>query len=175
MEANNSIYQRAARWGVPFGLYMAVTAATGICGDLLPGMALLSLVMLVGTPVLVYRYQRRQFIDEDGMSEYAALWMLGILLFVLGAIIASLIVYLLLQYGRPGYLTTQMQAMIDTYSAMPQFKDDETLRTLQRMLDKGMMPTPIEMVFNAYWFITFTGSMTSAVTALLAQRPLKKK
>jgi len=41
------------------------------------------------------------------------------------------------------------------------------------MVDKGALPTPIEAVFNAYWFITFGGSMLSALTALLARRRIK--
>jgi len=175
METSKNIFHRAAVWGIPFGLYLAAVAATSIYADKLPVLSLVCLVMLVGIPVLVYRYQRRQFIDDDGFSEYAALWMLGIMLFVLGAVLASLIVYLLLQYARPGFLYDQAQTLINTYRAMPGMADNDVLQTLQQMVDKGMLPTPIEAVVNAYWFITFCGSMLSAVTAWLARLPIRRK
>jgi len=174
MEQGKSIYHRAAVWGIPFGVYMAATAAASIFADMFAPLSLVFLVMLVGVPVLVYRYQRRTFVDEDGFTEYAALWMLGIMLFLLGTIVASLLVYLLLQYGRPGFIYEQAQAVIDAYSQVPQMKDNETLKVLQRMVNEGMLPTPIEAVFNAFWFITFGGSMVSALTAWLAQRPLRR-
>jgi len=31
------------------------------------------------------------------------------------------------------------------------------------------------MVFNAFWFVSFGGSIVSAITALLAQRPLRRR
>jgi len=170
---NNNIFYRSAVWGVPFGLYLSAIAMASIFADLVPMLSVVLLALLVGLPFLVYYYQRRQFVMDGGKSEYAELWMLGIMLHVLGAVLASLVVYLVLQYGRPGFIYSQTQAMIDTYSAMPGMKDNEMLRVLQQMVDKGALPTPIEAVFNAYWFITFGGSMLSALTALLARRRIK--
>ena len=43
------------------------------------------------------------------------------------------------------------------------------------MVNEKLLPTPIEAVFNAFWFITFGGSITSAITALIAGRRLKIK
>ena len=41
---------------------------------------------------------------------------------------------------------------------------------LQKMVDEGMLPSPIETVFNMFWAMTFGGAILSAVTALVAQR-----
>ena len=169
-----SIYQCAGNWGVPFGLYLSCAAVSSIFADWLAPLSLVFILLVLGTPVLTYAFQRRKFIEDDGFTEYAALWMLGILLFILGSIIAGFIVYLILQYFRPDFMYDQARQVIEAYSKMPQMKDSEILRVLQRMIDEHLMPTPIETVFNAFWFTSFGGSVISAITALIAQRPLKR-
>lgn len=174
MEPKKSIFQRAGEWGIPFGLYMACTGVASIFADWFTPLGMIFIVLLLGTPLVVYYFQRRKFIEDDGFTEYAALWMLGIMLFILGAVIAGLIIFLVLQYGRPDFMYDRAQAVIETYSQMPQFKDSEMLHVLKRMVDEKLMPTPIESVFNSFWFISFGGSLLSAITAFIAQRPLKK-
>lgn len=174
MENKKSIYQRASEWGLPFGLYMACAAVASIFADWFAPLSLIFFILVLGTPLVVYYFQRRKFIEDDGFTEYAALWMLGILLFILGSIIAGVIVYFVLQYGRPDFMYDQARQVIKAYSEMPQMQDSEMLRVLQRMVDERLMPSPIETVFNAFWFTTFGGSVTSAITALIAQRRLKR-
>jgi hypothetical protein len=173
-EPKKSIYQRAGEWGIPFGLYLACTAVASIFADWFAPLVTVFLVLLLGTPLVVYYFQRRKFIEDDGFTEYAALWMLGILLFILGAVVAGLIIFLVLQYGRPDFMYEQAEAVIKTYSQIPEMKDSELLHVVQRMVDEKLMPTPIEAVFNSFWFISFGGSLVSAITAIIAQRPLKK-
>lgn len=174
MEQKKTIYQRAADWGIPFGLYLACAAVASIFADWFAPLSLIFLVLLLGTPLVAYYFQRRKFIEDDGFTEYAALWMLGILLFILGSIIAGFIVFLILQYIRPDFMYDQARQVIEAYSKMPQMRDSEILHVLQRMVDEHLMPTPIETVFNAFWFTSFGGSVISAITALIAQRPLKR-
>ena len=174
-EPKKNIYQRAGEWGFPFGLYLACAGVASIFADWFVPLNLIFIVLLLGTPAVVYYFQRRKFIEDDGFTEYAALWMLGIMLFILGTVLASFIVFLVMQYGRPNFVYDQAQAAVDLYSKMPQMKDSEMLRLVQRAIDDKALPSPIETVFNAFWFITFFGSLISAVTALLAQRRLKNK
>ena len=166
MEPKKSIYHRAGEWGFPFGLYLSCAAAASIFADWFVPLNFIFIVLLLGTPIVVYYFQRRKFIEDDGFTEYAGLWMLGIMLFILGTVVASLVVFLILQYGRPGFIYEQAQAAVDLYSKMPQ--------VIKRAIDEKMLPTPIETVFNAFWFITFAGSLLSALTALVAQRPLRR-
>ena len=146
-----------------------------IYADWFAPLQLVFLILLLGTPVVAYAFQRRKFIEDNGFTEYAGLWMLGIMLFILGTIISSLVVYLVLQYLRPNYIYEQTQMAIDTYKQLPQMRDSEMLEILQKMVDRRLLPTPIETVFNAFWFITFGGCLVSAVTALVARRSLPKR
>jgi hypothetical protein len=175
MDKKKSIFQQAGEWGLPFGLYLSCGAIAFIFADWFPPLALVFFVIMLCTPLVSYYFQRRRFIQDDGFTEYAALWMLGIMLYLLGGVLASLVAYLILQYGRPGFIEQQAIAAIDVYSKMPQMKDSEMLRVLQMMIDKKMLPTPIEMVFNVFWFVAFFGSVISAITALIAQRSLPRR
>ena len=169
-----SIYQRAGEWGIPFGLYLACAGLSSIFADWFSPLSMVFFVMFLGTPAVVYWFQRRKFIEDDGFTEYAGLWMLGIMLFIFGTVLASLIIYLVLQYVRPNFMYEQAQAFIDTYSKMPQMRDSDMLRVIQRMMDERLLPSPIETVINSFWFITFGGSLVSALTALVARRPLTR-
>ncbi len=170
-----SIYQRAGEWGIPFGLYMACTAVASIFADKFPPLGYVFMILLVCTPIVVYRFQRQKFIEDEGFTEHAGLWMLGIMLFILGTVVSSFIVYLVLQYVRPGYMYEQGQAAIDAYSKIPQMQDSDMLKVLRRMVDERLMPSPIEVVFDAFWFIAFGGSIISAITAIFARRPIKNQ
>jgi len=138
-------------------------------------LAFVFLGLLVATPMLVYRFQRRKFIEDDGFTEYAALWMMGIMLFILGGVVASFIVYMVLQFGRPNFMYEQAQTVINAYKDIPEMRDSEMLQVIRRMVDENLLPRPIEVVFNAFWFIAFGGSILSAITALVAQRPLPRR
>jgi len=165
-----SIYQRAGEWGVPFGLYLSCAAVASIFADRFPPLSYVFLIMLVCTPLVVYRFQRHKFIEDGGFAEHSSLWMLGIMLFMLGSVISSLVVYLVLQYLRPGFLYEQAQAVIEVYSKLPQASDSEWLRVLQHAVDERMLPSPIQVVFDTFWFVAFGGSVVSAITAAIARR-----
>ncbi len=174
-EPKRSIYKCAAEWGLPFGLYIACMGVASIYTDYFAPLSIIFILMIMATPLVVYYFQRRRFIEDDGFTEYAGLWMLGILLFIFGSVIASFIIYLVLQYFRPDFMYEQARMVINAYSKIPQVSDSEVLRVLQRMVHEKLLPTPIEAVFNAFWFITFFGSLVSAITALIAQRKLPKR
>ena len=72
MEERINPYRRAAENGIPFGAYLSAMAVGSIFADRMPLLALAVLVMMVATPVVVYRFQRRYFIDEQGFTEFAA-------------------------------------------------------------------------------------------------------
>lgn len=170
-----SIYQLAGEWGVPFGLYLTCMATASIFADWFAPLHVVFMVLLLGLPPVTYYFQRRKFIQDDGFTEYSALWMMGIMLYILGTVLCSFIVFHLLQFGRPNFIYEQAQAAVDLYSTMPQMKDNEMLRVLQVAIDEKALPSPIEMVMSVFWFVTFGGSLVSAITALVARRPLPDK
>ena len=92
------------------------------------------------------------------------------MLFILGLIISSFVAYMVLQYGRPGFIYEQAQKAIEVYNAMPEMRDGELVKALQLMVDRHILPTPIEMVFSMFWLVSFLGSVTSAITAFIVKK-----
>ena len=162
--SSKSIYQRAGEWGVPFGLYLSCVAVLSIFADWFAPLQLLFMVLLMGLPLVTYYFQRRKFIEDNGFTEYAGLWMLG-----------SFITFLVITYCRPGFIYEQAQAAVDVYRTMPQMRDNDMVNLLQQAIDDKALPSPIELVMSVFWFVSFAGSLVSALTALVAQRPLPGK
>jgi hypothetical protein len=175
MAAYKSIYKRSAEYGVPFGAYLSVLTISGIYSDKLSVLTILSLAMLIAIPFIVYRYQRRTFLQEGGTTEFAALWMMGILTFIYGSLLCCLVSYFVLQYLRPGYLYEQAQIAINTYKAIPGMQNSDIVRVLQQAIKNNMLPTAIQFLFNLFWVGTFCGSVLSALLAFIAEKiPLPK-
>lgn len=174
MNEQKSLYKQAAENGIPMGLFMSTISLLMLYTDRVPVFSLIALVMLFAGPIVIYRFQRRYFIDEGGMAEYAALWMLGIMMVIFGAIITGAVTYCVLQFVRPNLIYDQAQATIDAYNAIPELrvKVADMLDVMQKMIDQNAMPSAIEMVFSMFWFVTFSGSVLSAVTAAFASRRL---
>lgn len=172
MDERKSVFKRGAECGVPMGLYMSTIALLTLFTDKIPVFSLVAIVMLFAGPFFIYRLQRRYFVEENGMTEYAALWMHGILMVLYGALITSAVAYVVLQYVRPGFIYDQMQTAVNAYNAIPQMKEQmgTMLEVMQQAIDQNMLPSPIELVFNMFWFVAFSGSMVSAVTAAFAAR-----
>lgn len=170
MEQNRSIYQCAGQWGLPFGLYLGCAAVTSIFSDYFAPLSILFFMLVLAAPLVVYRFQRRKYIEDNGFTEHAGLWMLGIMLYILGALVASFIAFLVLNYVRPGFVYEQAQTAIEAYSKIPEMRDSEMVKALQLMVERKVLPSPIEMVFSMFWLVSFLGSITSAISAFIVRR-----
>lgn len=169
MDERKSVFKRGAEFGLPMGLYMATISLCSIFADRVPPLSWVVIVLLVTGPWVVWRMQRRYYIEDGYNSEYATLWMLGILTIIYGALITGLITWATLQWVRPGYIYEVTQNFVDLYSTMPEFKDNELLQVMQRAIDTGALPSPIEMVTSTFWLVTFSGCLMSAITAAFAK------
>ena len=169
MDQRKSVFQRGAEFGLPMGLYMATISICSIFADRMPALSWVVILLLVVWPWFVWRVQRRYYVEDDYSSEYATLWMLGILAIIYGAMITGLITWGVLHWLRPAYVYEQTQAFIDIYSTMPEFKGNEMLQVMQRAIDSGALPTPFEMVTSMFWLVTFSGCVLSAITAAFAK------
>lgn len=174
MNEPKSVFKQAAENGIPLGLFMTTISLLMLYADAMPVFSVIAMVMLFAGPIVIYRFQRRYFVEMSGMAEYASLWMLGIMMVIFGAIITGAATYCVLQFVRPNYIYDQAQATIDAYNAIPEMKVKlaDFLDVMQKMVDQNALPSPIEMVFNMFWFVTFSGSVLSAVTAAFASRRL---
>ena len=154
MECRKSLFKQGAEWGVPFGIYLSVMALLFIFSDKHVGLAALSLAMLPVIPVLIYRWQKKRFVAEQGATAFSNLWMLGILIFIGGSLIASAVSYGVLQYVRPDFFYEQARYVIHEYEAAPR---------------------NIDLVLTGFWTSCFLGSLLSALLAAIIPLMAKNK
>lgn len=175
MEERKSVFKRGAECGLPMGAYMSVMALSTLFADKVSLLSPLFLVMLAFGPFVIYRFQRQYFVQENGMTEYSALWMHGILMVIYGALISGAVTLIVLQWVRPTLLYDQAQQFIDICNAAPEMKTQfgTFVDVVQKMIDEGLMPKPIEVVFSTFWMVTFSGSVLSAITAAFAGQRLR--
>lgn len=164
-----SVFRLGAECGLPMGCYLSVMSVASVFADRLPMLGLVVMVMLFATPLVIWYFQRRYWRESEGMAEYSAMWMLGILTMIYGALITGLVTWCVVEWGRPDFLYDQLQNAIDAYRKMPELKNNEILDVMQKAIDTNALPSTIEMVSNMFWLTAFGGSLVSAVTAAFAR------
>lgn len=166
--AEKSVFKRGAEKGVLMGCWLTIIALMTVYTDLVPILSVLALTMIVITPVFVYKIQRRDYVTLGGAPQHAEEWMLGILLFLFGLLISSLVMYCVLTWLRPDYIQSQAKLLIDTLTTTPELFDDSVREVLVKAVDEDVLPTPIDVVYNMFWFVGFIGAIMSALTAIFA-------
>lgn len=166
MDAKN-IYSTAARLGVPFGAYLSALSAAMVFSDQSQVLPVVALAMMVCLPMALYRMQRRSHI-LDPVTPYAGIWLLGMVTLIFASLICAMVSYVLITTMRPDFINEQMQAAINVYSATPELRDSQLVEAMRTVQKENLLPTPIEYVIQMFWMTSFSGSMLSAFTALLA-------
>lgn len=164
-----SVYRRGAGDGVYLGAVLTALYFSTAYSFMIPGLGLLSLMLIVAVPALIFVLLRRTFISDCGTTAYSALWMHGIMIFLCGAAISSAIAVVHMQWFEPDLLLKQMRMLIDTYNSTDWPQAKEIAHTLQLAIDNHMLPTPINMTIDMLWLIVFTGSMLSMAISFIVK------
>lgn len=170
MNEERSIFKFGAEMGIPVGIYTTLISLATIFSDKFSMLSVVALALLVIGPYFIYRLQRRYVVATECKTEFAHIWMFGIVAIVCGSIITMFTTYMTLEFLRPNYIYDQTQLLIEMYKGVPELKNSEAVTILQQALDKGLLPKPLELTLNMFWMVTFTGSVMSAVTAAFASR-----
>ena len=175
MESNKNVFIKSAELGVPFGAMLLVASIAQMYADKMPLLSFVTLLVAILAPVVIYRFQRKRFIESDGFATYSELWTLGIFTTIGGAMICGLITYGVITMLRPDFLYEQAQAFIDIYKAQPLKQMQEVADVMQKMVKNNLLPTPIDYCMQMFWLTTSLGCVGSAVTAFFAGMTKLKK
>ena len=130
----------------------------------------LSALMLVGIPFVLYYLMIRFRRQNGGASFYSLLWMLGILLFFFASMISGLAEYIYYAYIDPQYIHNQVTALLSLLESMPSLQENEMMNLARQGFENGAIPSPIEMVIQTMWANVFFGSLLSMIVAWPANR-----
>lgn len=160
-----SVYRRAADSGWIFGVYLSVTSMLSLLSTQITIFGIITLIMMIGVPFLLFVFLRKMFIEEMGTSKFSALWMYGILLFLFGSLIAGLVTYIYLQYINPTYMYDTLVQTLNLLKSSPIPDAKDMINIIQTFIDKKLIPSPIEVVMQMIWLTTLTGSFLSIIVS----------
>lgn len=157
MEKNNTqkgIVQFAMEAGAYMGLYFVVKFIFAVLSLNYPFCNVVSTIMLLFVPLVVFFMMRRFSNQNEGGSYFSQLWMMGILLFY----------YV---YINPEYIKSQLSAAVTLLESLNMTSDPSLLEAVKTGLEQGNIPSPMAVVIQQMWVNVFFGSLLSAVMAWL--------
>lgn len=161
-----SPYKIGADDGLYFGLYLAAMFLAMFYCMTIPILSVIALTMVVVTPIIVYFRLRRTFYIDGKRTPMGSLWMQGIVMFFCGSLISGLVALFMMKIVDPGWLRRTLEISVNTLEQLGDGHDD-TYQLMQTMLDRNIIPSPIQIVFQSLWTAVLTGSFVSLICSLL--------
>ena len=170
MEQNErSIYRRGADNGLLLGLYFCIMFAFVIIGERMEAVGIISTLMMFGVPFLVYRFLRKTFVEQRGLTMFSALWTQGIIAFAGAGLVLAVAVYVYIRFLDPDIVLRQVDKLIDIYSDADTPRADEMLTVLKNMRDLHLYPSAREIIIQLELLSIFSGSILSMLMSLLVR------
>ena len=163
-----SVYALGARDGLWTGLAMSLVFVLFVMTADIPLLGLPAMAGFVFVPCMVWNFLRRRWVAADVPEQFAAVWLHGICIFLFGAIILAMAMYLTLNFIAPGWIEQQTIKAAMRLSTQPDAVDEA--RDVARIVENGLLPSPIRIAVSSIWLVAFTGSLWSMFFAAILTR-----
>ena len=164
-----SPYRRGAHDGFTFGIYLTAMFFCSIFAINVPLLGLISFVLMVGVPLVIYRYLVSFERSLGEAASFPMLWMQGVVIFFCGSLIVSAAMVVYMKWIEPDYILNQIKMVADMSGTAPGTFMDEAAEVAQAMIDNKFIPSPISIMTEIIMLAIVTGSILSiAISALLA-------
>ena len=155
MEKNNTqkgIVQFAMEAGAYMGLYFVVKFIFAVLSLNYPFCNVVSTIMLLFVPLVVFFMMRRFSNQNEGGSYFSQ---------------SGLAQYIYYVYINPEYIKSQLSAAVTLLESLNMTSDPSLLEAVKTGLEQGNIPSPMAVVIQQMWVNVFFGSLLSAVMAWL--------
>ena len=176
MESNNrNIYALGARQGAWAGAYFSVIFLLQVLGSgsLLAG--LLSNLMSLAVPVILFVMLRNHYRESGYSASVGEIWMHGIMIFLCGSVILTLVSYVFLRYIDPGFIYRETGRIIAAYRTLGTQTTDQIADMLAQARDNHMLPNAPTAALSLFWLGGFSGSVLSLIETQLSKVFVHKK
>lgn len=164
-----SVYRRGADDGLVFGAYLIVLVLL-MCGTPYVGiLAVPALAMAAVVPFIIYRFLRRSYVRDFGLSGFSELWLQGIITFVCGTMLMAVAAYIFMRFVKPDFVVEQVNAAIGLYRSAGTPESLQTARALELLVERRMVPGPIYIVIEMMLMGIFTGSILSMIVTWIVR------
>lgn len=176
MSESRSIYTYGANDGLKMGIYLSVMFLLQCTGTNSLMLMSLGTLMMLCIPIVAYILLRKAFRESRGNSTFSAVWLHGILTFLLGSLILALVIYIYLRFVNPTFLSDTLSMLIDTYSEIDSPQTSQLTDMLTTIKQQNLLPSPIQYAFSMIWTCGFFGSILSMLLALIVRAiPIRNK
>lgn len=163
------IFQNAAENGISCGLYLSAIFLIAIYGNSSFMFSTIGLAMIFAIPLLIFRYMRKFYLQQEDNVGYSQLWTLGSLSFLCGSMICATVSFIWLEYITPGFIYEQAQASLAAYEQVEELKNSDLAIILRNSLEQKALPTPIEFAIQMLWLSFTAGVILSVILSPLAK------
>lgn len=162
-----ALFHRGADDGFIFGIYLTSLFFAMAYSQQIAIFSMAALALMLGVPFITYFFLRRAYIAELGTTRFSALWMQGIVMFFCGSLIMALASYVFMRWIEPEFIITQLESLIAAYRDIDLADSAEMADVMQKALDRGMVPSAIQVSMQLIWTGVFTGSILSIIVSLI--------
>lgn len=171
-----SPYRRGADDGLKFGLYLTAMFACSIYSGAVPLLGLAGLAMMLGVPLVTWRRLSSYDRDCHGCATFAMMWMQGVVMFAGAMLVAGAALAAYMTWVNPDFILQQWQAIAAMQGSTGSPDVDNVASIAQRMIDGGLLPTPMAIVIEFFLLAVTTGSVLSLICgALIAARSARRR
>ena len=156
-----SPYRRGADDGLWFGLYLSVMFFSSILSGRVAMLSLLSLVLVVCVPVVIYFFMRAYDRRLGPAGTFPMLWMQGVVIFFCGMLIAGCALVVYMKWIEPDFVIGQIRQVAALKGTLPDSGVETAAEVASNMLEANFIPTPIDIVVELMMLAIFTGSLLS--------------
>lgn len=163
---NQSPYSRGAEDGFLMGLYFILIFFGPILSSAIPMLSVVSLLMIVMVPLVVWRLMIRYSRREGYTATFPMLWMQGVMMFGCGMLIAGALLVVYMKWIVPDFVASQiaqLAAMADTAEEGSFLA--KSAETARQMLDARFIPSATDIVVEFFLLAIVTGSVLSMTLA----------
>lgn len=160
-----NVYRRGARDGAWMGLILCGIFASWALSLRVAAASLAFPVLCIAVPVLAYVQLRRGYRADLGTSTFSALWMHGICVFFFGTLLMAGLALVWLRWWEPGLIHSSLLSAADVYATLGTPEASRMADDVRAIVDKGMVPRPIDVALALLWAGVFTGSVLSMIYA----------
>ena len=151
--------------GVPMAAVMLLASLSSMYGDRVAVIGLLSPILMLGVPALAFVLMRRDSIRSRLMFTVGGLWLDGALSFICGALLSSLVMFVVWRWLDPTWMQERIDQSIDFLSSSPEASMQQLARDLRTAVDNGLDLSARTLTMSFLWMASFSGCVVSLILA----------
>ena len=160
-----NVYRRGASDGALMGLVLCGIFASWALSMRVALASLAFPLLCIAVPVLAYVQLRRAYRADLGMTTFSARWMHGICIFFFGTLLMAALAIVWLRWWEPGLINESLASAAEVYSQLGTPQAQKMAADVQKIVDMGLTPRPIDVALALLWAGVFSGSILSMIYA----------